>query len=106
MKPVAYITRESLERLSKAGESSRIVPVHAQPSRVAMYPLTLESDAAKYRTIALHFAMALDRAGKQPAHMSAMIAALAFEDARTWWGIQRPKGEEYFSIDPVGKNHV
>ena len=44
----------------------------------------------KYAHMAAHFARGLHLAGVRPAEQSAMIAALWFDDAKGWWGVQRP----------------
>ena len=44
-----------------------------------------------YSHIARHFARGLNLVAHKPMNESALIAALYFEDAKTWWGIERPK---------------
>jgi hypothetical protein len=43
-----------------------------------------------YSHIARHFARGLNLVAHRPMNESAMIAALYFQDAKTWWGIDRP----------------
>lgn len=44
----------------------------------------------KYAHMAAHFARGLHLAGVRPMDQSAMIAALWFDDAKGWWGVERP----------------
>ncbi len=44
----------------------------------------------KFAHMAAHFARGLHLAGTRPMDQSAMIASLWFDDAKQWWGVERP----------------
>jgi hypothetical protein len=52
-------------------------------------PRTLKKQE-RYAHMAAHFARGLHLAGIRPMEQSATIAALWFEDAKGWWGVERP----------------
>ena len=61
----------------------------AKPTRA---PRTIKKHE-RYAHIAAHFARGLHLAGVRPMEQSAMIAALWFENAKGWWGVERPTND-------------
>jgi len=59
-------------------------------------PRTLQKHEC-YAHMASHFARGLHLAGVRPMDQSAMIASLWFQDAKDWWGVERPASPE----DPI-----
>jgi hypothetical protein len=68
----------------------------AAPKRA---PRTLKKHE-KLAHMAAHFARGLHLAGTRPMDQSAMIASLWFDDAKLWWGVERPQGDGPMLLEP------
>ncbi len=88
--------QETLDMIRRHAQHGVIDPQFAKDQCALILELIDKTPAKrtrkdhKYAHMAAHFARGLHLAGVRPAEQSAMIAALWFDDARTWWGVQRP----------------
>lgn len=98
MRPIAYITNESLTRLRTGTAQAGTVPVHVQESKIARHRLYTDAQMSAMRAIAAHFGMALQRVSARPGIESAFIAAVAFEDMHKLFRIKRPEGEDWWTM--------